>query len=62
MYDLSLYLESKIKHELYFDGFLIDNHGEINVPTLGKVSVLNLTIVEIKEKIEQELLEKYFKC
>jgi len=46
---------------LYFDGFLIDDHGEINMPTLGKVEVLNLTTKEIKLKITQQLLEQYFK-
>jgi len=46
---------------LYFNGFTVDNHGEIKVPTLGKVNVLNLTLDEIKAKIESELLEKYFK-
>lgn len=45
----------------YFDGFLIDDHGEINMPTLGKVNVLNLTTEEIKEKIEKQLLDEYFK-
>ncbi len=46
---------------LYFDGFLIDDHGEINMPTLGKVGVLNLTIEEIKAKIRQQLIDQYFK-
>jgi len=47
--------------KLYFDGFIVDAHGEVNMPTLGKVNVLNLTVEEIKAKIESELLEKYFK-
>lgn len=47
--------------ELYFDGFSVDNHGEVSIPTLGKVSVLNLTIEEIKEKIEEKLLADYVK-
>ena len=46
---------------LYSDGFLIDDHGEINIPTLGKVNVLNLTVVEVKEKIKEKLLAEYFK-
>jgi len=46
---------------LYFDGFLIDDHGEITIPTLGKINVLNLTVVEIKEKIKDKLLAEYFK-
>ena len=49
------------RESLYSDGFLIDDHGEINMPTLGKVSILNLTVEEIKQKIEKKLLEEYFK-
>lgn len=47
--------------KLYFDGFLIDDHGNINMPTLGKIKVLNLTVEEIKKKINSKLLEDYFK-
>ena len=47
--------------KLYFDGFTVDDHGEISMPTLGKVNVLNLTLIEIKTKIETELLAEYFK-
>ncbi len=46
---------------LYSDGFLIDDHGEINMPTLGKIKILNLTVEEVKAKIEEELLAQYFK-
>jgi len=49
------------RESLYSDGFLIDDHGDINMPTLGKVNILNLTVEEIKEKIEKKLLEEYFK-
>ncbi|MGB0897341.1 MAG: polysaccharide biosynthesis/export family protein [Flavobacteriaceae bacterium] len=49
------------REALYSDGFLIDDHGEINMPTLGKIKILNLTVEEVKEKIEQQLLEQYFK-
>lgn len=52
---------AQTEQKLYFDGFLIDDHGEINMPTLGKVMVLNLTIDEIKNKIEAKLLDEYFK-
>ena len=46
---------------LYSDGFLIDDHGEITMPTLGKMNVLNLTIDEVREKIKKKLLAEYFK-
>ncbi len=49
------------RESLYSDGFLIDDHGEINMPTLGKVKIVNLTVEEIKKKIEKKLLEEYFK-
>jgi len=49
------------RESLYSDGFLIDDHGDINMPTLGKVNILNLTVEEIKGKIEKKLLEEYFK-
>lgn len=49
------------REALYSDGFLIDDHGEINMPTLGRIKILNLTVEEVKAKIEEELLEQYFK-
>ena len=54
-------VEALTRENLYSDGFLIDDHGEITMPTLGKISVLNLTVVDIKEKIESQLLAQYFK-
>lgn len=44
----------------YYDGFAVDNHGKIRVPTLGEVSVLGYTTEEIREIIEQKLLADYF--
>ena len=54
-------VEALTRESLYSDGFLIDDHGEINMPTLGKVNILNLTVEEVKVKIETKLLEEYFK-
>jgi polysaccharide export outer membrane protein len=54
-------VEALTRESLYSDGFLIDDHGEINMPTLGKVNILNLTVKEVKVKIETKLLEEYFK-
>lgn len=45
---------------MYWDGFLVDAHGNIRVPTLGKVNVLGYTVEEVREKIEKALLEEYF--
>ncbi len=45
----------------YFDGFTVDLHGEIRIPTLGKVSVLGYTTEEIEKIIEEKLLKEQFK-
>ncbi|MGB1309032.1 MAG: polysaccharide biosynthesis/export family protein, partial [Oceanihabitans sp.] len=45
----------------YFDGFTVDLHGNIRVPTLGKINVLGYTTEEIEQKIEKKLLEEEFK-
>ncbi|MBC7642941.1 MAG: polysaccharide biosynthesis/export family protein [Flavobacterium sp.] len=52
--------QSMSEQGLYFDGFTIDDHGNIRVPLLGEVSVIGLTIDEIRIKIEQKLLSDYF--
>ncbi len=44
----------------YYDGFAVDRHGKIRVPTLGEVNVLGYTTEEIRKIIEQKLLEDYF--
>lgn len=46
---------------LYFDGFTVDDHGNIRIPVLGEVNVLGYTLEEIRVKIETRLLEEYFK-
>ena len=45
----------------YFDGFTVDVHGNIRVPTLGMINVLGYTTEEIEKKIEKQLLEEQFK-
>ena len=45
----------------YFDGFTIDIHGDIRIPTLGKISVLGYTTEEIEKIIEKKLLDEQFK-
>lgn len=46
---------------LYFTGFTIDLHGDIEFPILGRMNVLGLTTEEIEERVKVELLKKYFK-
>ena len=45
----------------YYDGFAIDNHGNIRVPELGEINVLGRTTDEIREIIEKRLLADYIK-
>lgn len=45
----------------YFDGFTVDMHGNIRMPTLGKINVLGYTCEEVEQKIEQQLLSEQFK-
>lgn len=51
---------SKSESGLYFEGFTVNDHGNIRMPILGDVSVIGLTLDELRVKIETELLEKYF--
>lgn len=46
--------------QMYFDGFTVDDHGQVRVPVLGQVSVIGLTLDEVRLKIEKQLLEEYF--
>jgi len=45
---------------LYFNGFTVDDHGNIRMPVLGEVNVLGFTLEEVRVKIETQLLEEYF--
>ncbi|SHG95363.1 polysaccharide biosynthesis/export family protein [Flavobacterium defluvii] len=54
-------LDAKSESALYFDGFTVDDHGNIRMPILGEINVIGYTLEEVRVKIEKELLEKYFK-
>lgn len=45
---------------LYFEGFSVDDHGNIRMPLLNEVNVLGLTIDEARALIEKRFLEEYF--
>ena len=49
------------EERMYYDGFTVDLHGNIRVPTLGDISVLGYTVEEVRVLIEKELLDRYFK-
>jgi polysaccharide export outer membrane protein len=46
---------------LYFDGFTVDDHGNIRIPVLGEMNVMGFTLEEVRINIEKQLLADYFK-
>lgn len=52
---------SDSEERAFFDGFTVDVHGNIRVPTLGYINVLGFTPEEIEKILEQKLLEEQFK-
>jgi polysaccharide biosynthesis/export protein len=52
---------TKSEQSLYFEGFTVDDHGNIRIPIIGEINVLGLTTEETRIKIEKELLAVYFK-
>jgi len=46
---------------LFFNGYSVDNQGYIELPVLKKLYVEGKTFKEVKELIQQKLLEKQFK-
>lgn len=51
----------KSESALYFDGFTVDDHGNIRMPVLGEINVIGYTLDEVRIRIEKKLLEEYFK-
>jgi polysaccharide biosynthesis/export protein len=61
MFNISTTQTQSVSAEgLYFDGYTVDDHGNIRVPVLGEVQVIGLTLDEIRQKIEKQLLTNYF--
>ncbi|ESU27280.1 polysaccharide export outer membrane protein [Flavobacterium limnosediminis JC2902] len=52
---------SQSEQAMYFEGFTVDDHGNIRMPILGELNVLGFTLDEIRLKVEKQLLEEYFK-
>lgn len=46
---------------LYFNGFTVDDHGNIRIPVLGELNVMGYTLEEVRMNIEKQLLADYFK-
>ena len=51
---------AKSESGAYFDGFTVDDHGNIRVPVLGEINVIGYTLDEVRIKIEKQLLAEYF--
>ncbi len=51
---------NKSEISLYFDGFTVDDHGQIRMPILEEVNVIDKTLEEIRLHIEDRLLKEYF--
>lgn len=45
---------------LYYNGFTVSKHGNIEIPILGKINVLAFTTEEIQEVVKDKLLADYF--
>nr|WP_321233441.1 polysaccharide biosynthesis/export family protein [uncultured Psychroserpens sp.] len=54
-------LNASSAERAYFDGFTVDLHGNIRIPTLGKINALGFTTTEIENMIKEKLLEEQFK-
>jgi polysaccharide export outer membrane protein len=54
-------MAGKSESGLYFDGFTVDDHGNIRMPVLGEINVIGYTLDEIRIRIEKQLLSEYFK-
>uniref|UniRef100_UPI0030ED3625 polysaccharide biosynthesis/export family protein n=1 Tax=uncultured Winogradskyella sp. TaxID=395353 RepID=UPI0030ED3625 len=55
-------LNASSAERAYFDGFTVDLHGNIRIPTLGYLNVLGFTTEEIENIIEKKLLDEQFKA
>ena len=49
------------EERLYYDGFVVDPHGNIRIPSFGEMQVLGFTLEEVREKIHERLLKDFFK-
>lgn len=50
------------EEKLYYDGFVVDPHGNIRIPSLGEIAVLGYTVEEVRKDLEARLLKDYFKA
>ncbi len=50
----------KSGESLYFEGFTVNDHGNIRMPVLEELNVVGFTLDEVRLIIEKRLLEEYF--
>lgn len=48
------------EQSVYFNGFIVDERGNIRMPLLEQVSVIGLTLDETRQRIEKRLLDEHF--
>lgn len=60
MFNTTTGVSSQTEAGAYFDGYTVDDHGNILLPVLGEMNVLGFTADEIRVKIENLLLSDYF--
>lgn len=49
------------EQSVYAQGYSVDDHGNVRLPMLGEVNVLGYTLEETRLKVEEKLLDEYFK-
>ncbi len=52
--------QGKTDMTLYYNGYTVNDHGNIRIPVLGEINVLGYTLDEVRLKVEKDLLEQYF--
>ncbi len=45
---------------MYFNSFVVDEHGNIRVPLIGEINAIGYTVEEIRQKIEKNLRDNHY--
>ena len=53
-------MQTSLGNMVYLTGYSINNFGEVDLPALGKIKIVGLSVEQAKAKIETEL-NKFFK-
>ena len=52
---------SQSESGLYFDGFTVDDHGNIRIPVLGEMNVMGFTLEEFASVLRKDCWQNIFK-